>query len=115
MERPLTDERPLASPDARLAQTIRAIRRERGLTQQQVADNWGMTVDGYRPWERDGQRSLKLSQIPGLARALTVSEDELAARLGIALPRDDGDGLAAELRAMGYGDGDAAELDALVA
>jgi transcriptional regulator with XRE-family HTH domain len=88
MERPLTSDT-VPPNEARLAKVIRAIRRERGLTQQQVADNWGLTVDGYRPWERPGQRSLKLSQVPGLAKALTVSEDELAERLGIALPDDD--------------------------
>lgn len=90
MERPLSTESPDIPPgEARLARVLREIRRERHLTQQQVADNWGITVDGYRPWERAGQRSLKLSQLPGLAKALTVTEEELAERLGIALPDDD--------------------------
>lgn len=88
MERPLiTDNN--SPTETRLARVLREIRRERGLTQQQVADNWGLTVDGYRPWERPGQRSLKISQVPGLAKALTVSEDELAERLGISLPDAD--------------------------
>ena len=67
----------------RVAAVLRAVRRERGLTQQQVADGWGLTVDGYRPWER-GERSLRVSQLPSLAQALGVSEDDLAGRLGMA-------------------------------
>ena len=66
-----------------LARVLKDIRKDRDLTQQQVADNWGMTVDGYRPWER-GQRNVRLDQIADLALALGVTEAELRARLGIA-------------------------------
>lgn len=61
-----------ATPEGqRVAAVLRALRRDQGLTQQDVADAWGITVDGYRPWER-GERArfptrglLPRSGIPG--------------------------------------------------
>lgn len=71
------------TPDGRrLSIALRTLRKRRGLTQQQVADGWGITVDGYRPWER-GERHLRIDQIPRLATALKVSEDELRRELDL--------------------------------
>ena len=66
----------------RLAAALRQIRREQGLTQAQVAEAWGMSVDGYRPYEA-GRRQLRTSALHGLAAALGVSQTTLAARLGL--------------------------------
>jgi transcriptional regulator with XRE-family HTH domain len=66
----------------RLAAVLRQIRTERGLTQIQVARNWGMSVDGYRPYEA-GRRQLRTGALPGLASALGVSTSDLSARLGL--------------------------------
>lgn len=106
------------SPEGALfAGLIKEIRRERRLTQQQVADNWDLTVDGYRPWERGERRQLRTSQIKSLAAALTIPEADLMARLrekGI-LP-DEGDcrpSLRAQLADL-FGPDSADEVDKLV-
>lgn len=66
----------------RLAAVLREVRREQGLTQAHVAEAWGMSVDGYRPYEA-GRRQLRTSALPSLAAALGVSPADLAARLGL--------------------------------
>lgn len=66
----------------RLAAVLKQIRHERGLTQAQVAEAWGMSVDGYRPYEA-GRRQLRTSALHGLAGALGISPSDLSARLGL--------------------------------
>lgn len=66
----------------RLAAVLRQIRREQGLTQAQVAESWGMSVDGYRPYEA-GRRQLRTAAVHGLAAALGIAPSDLAARLGL--------------------------------
>jgi transcriptional regulator with XRE-family HTH domain len=65
-----------------VAAVLRAIRAERGLTQAQVAKQWGMTVDGYRPYEA-GRRQLRTGALPGLAAALGITASDLSSRLGL--------------------------------
>lgn len=72
----------------RLSAVLKAIRQARGWKQREVADRWGMTVDGYRPYEQ-GRRQLRWSQIPRLAKALELPEHDLAQRLGMPMPADD--------------------------
>jgi DNA-binding XRE family transcriptional regulator len=70
-----------------LAKVLREVRELRGWTQREVAERWGMTVDGYRPYEQ-GRRQLRLSQIKRLAEALDIPEAELAERLGMKMATD---------------------------
>lgn len=65
-----------------VARVLRATRSEQGMTQLQVATRLGMTVDGYRPYER-GVRQLRTHHIPKFAHALGLSAAELAHRLGL--------------------------------
>jgi len=99
-----------------LAGVLKEIRRERRLTQQQVADNWDLTVDGYRPWER-GERHLRTNQITSLAAALTISEADLMTRLRAqGLLPDEGDyqpSLRAQLAGL-FGPDSADAVDSLV-
>lgn len=76
----------------RLAGVLRAIRKEKGWKQREVAERWGMSVDGYRPYEQ-GRRQLRVTQIPLLATALKIKPDDLARRIGISLA-DETDGTA---------------------
>ena len=43
--------------EARLSQTIRALRRERQLTQEQLAEAMGVTVGAVSKWESGGSQT----------------------------------------------------------
>jgi transcriptional regulator with XRE-family HTH domain len=70
--------------DARVRRRLRALRTERGLTLQQVAEQANIDVSTLSRLEA-GKRRLALDHIPRLAAALGVSTDEL---LGSVPPQD---------------------------
>jgi transcriptional regulator with XRE-family HTH domain len=72
------------SVDARVRRRLRALRAERGLTLQQVAERASLDVSTLSRLET-GKRRLALDHIPALAGALGVSADAL---LGSAPPTD---------------------------
>jgi transcriptional regulator with XRE-family HTH domain len=81
-ESTMPKSRPPTDEGLRVAAALRTLRRSRGLTQRQVAENWGISLDGYRPWEQ-GKRRLRVSQLGDVAKALTVSEGDLRRALGM--------------------------------
>ena len=62
--------------DARVRRRLRALRTERGLTLQQVAERASIDISTLSRLEA-GKRRLALDHVPGLAAALGVSADEL--------------------------------------
>ena len=72
------------SVDVRARRRLRELRRERGLTLQQVGERASIDVSTLSRLE-SGKRRLALDHIPGLAAALGVSTDEL---LGSSAPED---------------------------
>lgn len=60
---------------------LREVRRERKLTQTEVAYCFGLTVEGYRLYER-GATALRSDTLARLAECLGVTVEHLAARLG---------------------------------
>lgn len=60
----------------RLGARIAALRRERGLTQTELADELGCTQQGVTAFEK-GERRVPISALPTLARMLHVSIEEL--------------------------------------
>jgi transcriptional regulator with XRE-family HTH domain len=72
------------SVDARVRRRLRALRAERGLTLQQVAERASLDVSTLSRLET-GKRRLALDHIPALAAALGVSADAL---LGSVPPPD---------------------------
>lgn len=68
---------PEPSPlDARVRERLRALRREQGLTLQQVAERANLDLSTLSRLEA-GKRRLAIDHIPALADALAVSTDEL--------------------------------------
>ncbi|MBQ7336962.1 MAG: helix-turn-helix transcriptional regulator [Clostridia bacterium] len=65
--------------------TIKKLRRERGMTQEQLADYLGITANAVSQWECD-RTAPDISQLPMLARVLQVSTDCL---LGIDFNKDE--------------------------
>ena len=72
------------SVDVRARRRLRELRKERGLTLQQVGEQASIDVSTLSRLE-SGKRRLALDHIPGLAAALGVSTDEL---LGSSAPED---------------------------
>jgi transcriptional regulator with XRE-family HTH domain len=72
------------SVDVRARRRLRELRRERGLTLQQVGERASIDVSTVSRLE-SGKRRFALDHIPGLAAALGVSTDEL---LGSSVPED---------------------------
>jgi transcriptional regulator with XRE-family HTH domain len=72
------------SVDVRARRRLRELRKDRGLTLQQVAERASIDVSTLSRLE-SGKRRLALDHIPGLAAALGVSTDEL---LGSPAPED---------------------------
>jgi transcriptional regulator with XRE-family HTH domain len=70
--------------DVRARRRLRELRKERGLTLQQVAERASIDVSTLSRLE-SGKRRLALDHIPGLAAALGVSTDAL---LGSSAPED---------------------------
>lgn len=96
----------------RMGLELEVIRRERDLTQQQVADRLPMTLEGYRNYAK-GYGRVNRNTLPKWAKALDLPAAELARRLGIELISEpDASGLRQELAAL-LPDADAAELDDL--
>lgn len=77
---------PRPSQQRRLvADVLRELRNQAGISQEDLAPRVGLTLAGYRPYEQ-GKRDLSGEQIPVFAEALQVSRAELAARLGLGAP-----------------------------
>lgn len=72
------------SVDVRARRRLRELRKERGLTLQQVGERASIDVSTLSRLE-SGKRRFALDHIPGLAAALAVSTDEL---LGSSAPED---------------------------
>ncbi len=72
---------PIADADVALAAAIRAVRDERGATQEQIASDAGITVGTYARVER-GQANPTWTTLRRIAAALGVSVSELAIRAG---------------------------------
>jgi transcriptional regulator with XRE-family HTH domain len=72
------------SVDVRARRRLRELRKERGLTLQQIAERASIDVSTLSRLE-SGKRRFALDHIPGLAAALGVSTDEL---LGSPAPED---------------------------
>ena len=89
------------------------MRRERGLTQAQLAERLGLSVEGYRMYEK-GYTRVRADNLPRWARALNMPAPALAARLEIPLGVDpDASALAREIGAL-LGPDEADEIDAIV-
>lgn len=73
----------------RIGLALRTLRRERKLTQTEVAYCFGMTVDGYRLYER-GETSLRTESLPDLAKCLGVELATLAQRIGLGTGGESG-------------------------
>lgn len=65
----------------RMGEELEVVRRERGLTQQELADRLGMTLQGYLNYRR-GYGRVNRNTLPKWARALDMPIPELAERLG---------------------------------
>jgi transcriptional regulator with XRE-family HTH domain len=72
--------------DARVRRRLRALRAERGLTLQQVAERASMDVSTLSRLEA-GKRRLALDHLPALAAALSVTADDLLATSPAPDPR----------------------------
>jgi transcriptional regulator with XRE-family HTH domain len=72
--------------DARVRRRLRALRTERGLTLQQVAERANIDVSTLSRLE-SGKRRLALDHLPGLAAALGVTADELVGSAPVRDPR----------------------------
>ena len=59
-----------------MGRRIAALRRQAGLTQEQVAERLGVTAQAVSKWENDVSCP-DISLLPGLAELLGVSTDEL--------------------------------------
>lgn len=77
--------RPNADPHQGLI--LKRLRRESGRTQAAVAEAFGLSLEGYRAYEK-GYSRLTVERLPRMAAALGVSPAELAARLSLTLPAD---------------------------
>lgn len=68
-----------------IGSTIRKLRRERNMTQEQLAEYLGITANAVSQWECD-RTAPDISQLPILARVLQVTTDRL---LGVDFSRDE--------------------------
>ena len=62
--------------DMKIGKRIAALRKEKGLTQEELADHMGVSPQAVSKWEND-QTCPDISALPKLARLLGVSVDEL--------------------------------------
>jgi transcriptional regulator with XRE-family HTH domain len=89
------------------------LRKERGLTQAQLAERLGLSTEGYRMYEK-GYSRVRADSLPRWARALNLPAPALAAKLDIPLGVDpDASALAREVAAL-LGPEEADEIDAIV-
>lgn len=96
---------------AHQARVLKEIRREKNLTQAQVAEAFGLSLEGYRAYEK-GYSRLRVGKVRDMAIALGISPAELAARLDLSLPMDAAS-LRQELSAL-FGPDDGERVDQLV-
>lgn len=68
-----------------IGSTIKKLRRERNMTQEQLAECLGITANAVSQWECD-RTAPDISQLPMLARILQVTTDRL---LGIDFSKDE--------------------------
>ena len=68
-----------------IGSTIKKIRREREMTQEQLAEYLGITANAVSQWECD-RTAPDIAQLPILARVLQVSTDRL---LGVDFSKDE--------------------------
>ena len=68
-----------------IGSTIKKLRRERNMTQEQLAEYLGITANAVSQWECD-RTAPDISQLPMLARVLQVTTDRL---LGVDFSRDE--------------------------
>lgn len=67
---------------------VRAIREEQGLTQEQVAERYGVTDGAIAAYEQ-GRSRFTIQDLPSLADALGVPVPFLSRRLGLCGENDD--------------------------
>lgn len=96
---------------AHQARVLKDIRAERGLTQAQVAEGFGLSLEGYRAYEK-GYSRLRVGRVGDMASALGISSAELASRLDLSLPMDSAS-LRQELAAL-FGPDEGERVDQLV-
>jgi transcriptional regulator with XRE-family HTH domain len=98
---------------ARMGRQLSGLRKERGLTQAQLAERLGLSVEGYRMYEK-GYTRVRADNLSRWARALNLPAPALAVRLDIPLGVDpNAPGLAREVAALLAPD-EADEIDAIV-
>jgi transcriptional regulator with XRE-family HTH domain len=98
---------------ARMGRQLAGLRKERGLTQAQLAERLGLSLEGYRMYEK-GYTRVRADNLPRWARALNLPAPALAARLDIPLGVEpDASALAREVAAL-LGPDEADEIDAIV-
>ncbi len=85
--------------DNQLAETIRRLRDEAGLTQSQVARAIGVTYQSYQKMERAGSHSFRVSMLCRLAEIFRVKPADLLSGDAVALsgPREDAHRLIDEI------------------
>lgn len=71
-----TEIEPQDRGDMKIAETLRKARKNRGLTQKQVAEMAGVSIEAYKGWE-GGKHSPRSANMGHLAQALGISTDEL--------------------------------------
>ena len=71
---------PARTPDKALAAVLKAVRKERGLSQEATAQRAGITMNSYARIEL-GQAAASWSTVRAIAKALDVSLVDLAARV----------------------------------
>ncbi|WP_410525380.1 helix-turn-helix domain-containing protein [Pseudomonas aeruginosa] len=62
--------------DMNIPQTLRTARKNRGLTQREVAELVGVSIEAYKGWE-GGRHHPRSENVAPLAQALGISTDEL--------------------------------------
>lgn len=98
---------------ARMGRELASLRRGRGLTQARLAERLGLSVEGYRMYEK-GYTRVRADNLPRWARALDMPAPALAAQLDIPLGVDpDASALAREVGTL-LGPDEADEIDAIV-
>ena len=96
----------------RMGAILESLRREQGLTQQELAARLPMSLEGYRNYAK-GYGRISRNTLPKWASALNIPVPELAQRLGIALLTEpDASALRQQLATL-LPDANAAELDDL--
>lgn len=83
LDNPSLEAERIAAERQRISAAFKALREKSGLTQEEVAHRVGLTLSGYRPYER-GARRLNTEQFDLFAEAFGVPSDELRSYFGIS-------------------------------